>query len=185
MKWQKNAFCQEKSAFRNRFTVDDSGLERWNNMVKLSLVFGSTLSWIMLALCCVSPRPNSVKTASSKHENWPIHVFICNPFDLIPKPTLLEQNYHTSLLKSTPSLTDLKSFVVNDGFINHPTFPASYHEHTNLTKTIRRRWRPYDANTPTIQRQTPHTPPFRPHEMTLWGLPKLRSIYPWAAFHVL
>ena len=39
----KNDLCQEKSAFRNSFTIDDFGLENGNNMVRISVVSGSTL----------------------------------------------------------------------------------------------------------------------------------------------
>jgi hypothetical protein len=32
----KNVLCQEKSGFSNSLTVDDSGLEKWNNMGNIS-----------------------------------------------------------------------------------------------------------------------------------------------------
>jgi len=38
----KNVLCQGKSASRSPFTVNDFGLEKRNNMVRLSLVSGST-----------------------------------------------------------------------------------------------------------------------------------------------
>ena len=34
----KSSLCQEKSAFRNPFTIDDFGLENGDNMVRISFV---------------------------------------------------------------------------------------------------------------------------------------------------
>jgi hypothetical protein len=48
-KMTKSALCQEKSTFRNPFTIDDFGLENGNNMVRLSLVSGDTLGKGLLA----------------------------------------------------------------------------------------------------------------------------------------
>jgi hypothetical protein len=39
----KNPLCQEKSAFRKLIAVNDSGLERGENMVRISLVYGIAL----------------------------------------------------------------------------------------------------------------------------------------------
>jgi len=46
----KNALCQEKSAFRKFIAVDDSGLEKGDNIVWISLVFGGALGKGLCAL---------------------------------------------------------------------------------------------------------------------------------------
>jgi len=41
-----------KNGFQNLIAVNDFGLEKSDNMDKISLVFGTTLGTILRALCC-------------------------------------------------------------------------------------------------------------------------------------
>jgi len=46
---KKSHLSQEKSAFRNLFTVIDCGLKKLDNIAMISVVFGTTLGTILRA----------------------------------------------------------------------------------------------------------------------------------------
>jgi hypothetical protein len=50
MKCQKTVYVKRKTVFRRLIRVDDCGLEKRNNMVRISLVSGSALGTILRAL---------------------------------------------------------------------------------------------------------------------------------------
>ena len=64
-KMTKSALCQEKSVFRNRFTIDNSGLEKWNNMVKISWYLSAPSIPGLTCITSMTHPPKSCKTARS------------------------------------------------------------------------------------------------------------------------
>jgi hypothetical protein len=68
----KNALCQENSTFRNPFTIDDFGLEKQNNMDKISLGSGSTPGEGLRALILIAHPPNPCKGTRRKLHYLPV-----------------------------------------------------------------------------------------------------------------